>query len=59
MAYCPSVCSYRVVFSDGTVMYPNLPGHVNVYAVAEQYAKEVLSKEKSESVMVSTVERIR
>lgn len=59
MAYCPSVCSYCVVFSDGTVMYPNLPGHANVYAVAEQYAKEVLSKEKNTSVTVTTVERIR
>lgn len=59
MAYCPSVCSYCVVFSDGTVMYPNLPGNVNVYVVAEQYAKEVLMKGKSIPVTVTTVERIR
>lgn len=59
MAYCPSACSYRVMFSDGTIMYPNLPGHVNVYEVAKQYAKEVLTKTKNDPVTVTNVERIR
>ena len=45
MAFCPSVCSYRVVFSDGTIMYPRVPGHVDIYRLAEQYARETLSKD--------------
>lgn len=45
MAFCPSVCSYRVAFSDGTVMYPRVPGHVDIYRLAEQYARETLSKD--------------
>lgn len=59
MACCPSICSYRVVFSDGTVMYPNLPGNVNVYAIAEQYARESLTKNKNDPVTVTNIERIR
>ena len=56
MAYCPSVCSYRVVFSDGTVMYPRLPGHADVYAVANKYAKETLSKGKDVPVTVISIQ---
>ena len=59
MAYCPSVCSYRVVFSDGTVMYPHLPGNVNVYVIAEQYARESLTKNENDPVTVTNIERIR
>ena len=59
MAFCPSVCAYRVVFSDGTVTYPNLPGHVDVYRLAEQYARETLSKGKTMPVTVISVESIR
>ena len=33
MTYCPSVCRYRVTFSDGTIIYPELPGHVDVKKV--------------------------
>ena len=29
MTYCPSVCRYRVTFSDGTIMYSELPGDIN------------------------------
>lgn len=42
---CPSVCRYCVTFSNGRVMYPSLPGSADVYAVAEQYARETLTKE--------------
>lgn len=59
MAYCPSVCSYRVVFSNGTIMYPNLPGHVDAYSLAEQYARETLSKGKDSPVTVISIERIK
>ena len=59
MAYCPSVCSYRVVFSDGTVMYPNLPGDVNIYSLAEQYARESLTKTINDPVTVMSIEVIR
>ena len=59
MAYCPSVCSYRVTFSDGTIMYPKLPGHVNVHQLAAQYARETLSKGKDTLVTVISVEQIR
>ena len=58
MTYCPSVCSYRIAFSDGTVMYPKLPGHVDVYALAAQYARETLSKGNDSSVTVVSIERI-
>ena len=58
MAYCPSVCRYKVVFSDGTIMYPNLPGHANVYMVADQYARETLSKKAGKPVHVVSVESI-
>lgn len=58
MAYCPSVVSYRVVFSDGTVMYPNLPGSVDVVALAGQYANEVLSEGKEEPVTVVSISRV-
>lgn len=56
MAYCPSVCSYRVAFSDRTVMYPRLPGHADVYAVANKYAKEALSKGKDAPVTVISIQ---
>ena len=56
MAFCPSVCSYRVTFSDGTVMHPKLPGHVDVYRLAEQYARETLSKRSNQPVTVTTIE---
>ena len=59
MAYCPSVCSYRVVFSNGTITYPKLPGHVDVYALAAQYARETLSKGNDLAVTVVSIERIR
>jgi hypothetical protein len=36
---CPAVVQYKVTFSDGTVKFPKLPGHANVYQVAEAYAK--------------------
>ncbi|NLE05249.1 MAG: hypothetical protein GX638_10695 [Crenarchaeota archaeon] len=36
---CPAVVQYKVIFSDGTVLYPKLPGSANVYAVAFDYAK--------------------
>ena len=55
MPYCPSVCKYEVIFSDGTVMYPNLPGHVDVYAVANQYARNTLSKGKDIPVTVISI----
>ena len=58
MPYCPAVCSYCVMFSDGTVLYPNLPGHVDVYSLAEQYARETLSKEKNLYVTVTSIKRL-
>lgn len=36
---CPAVCQYKVIFSDGSVLFPRLPGSANVYQVAEAYAK--------------------
>lgn len=59
MPYCPSVCYYRVVFSDGTIRYPRLPGYVDVYDVAERYARETLSKGNDSSVTVVSIEQIR
>jgi len=56
MKSCPSVCSYRVRFSDGTIMYPRLPGHVDVYRLAEQYARETLSKDKTIQVTIISIE---
>lgn len=56
MAFCPAVCSYRVEFSDGTVMYPRLPGHVDVYALANQYARETLSKGLNTPVTVVSIQ---
>ena len=58
MTYCPSVCRYRVTFSDGTIMYPELPGHVDVKKLAWQYARETLTKERGWSVIVLDIERI-
>lgn len=58
MVFCPSVCSYRVTFSDGTVMYPRIPGHVDVYQLAEQYARETLSKKSKEPVTVTSIESL-
>ena len=40
MPFCPSCIKYKVVFADGNVLFPSLPGSANVYAVANQYAKE-------------------
>lgn len=40
MPFCPSVVRYKVVFADGNVLFQSLPGSANVYAVADQYAKE-------------------
>jgi hypothetical protein len=37
---CPAVVQYKVVFSDGRVLWPKLPGNVNVFVVASQYAKD-------------------
>ena len=59
MTHCPSVCSYRVMFSDGTIMYPELPGHVDVRKLAWQYARETLSKGNDSSVTVVSIDRIR
>lgn len=56
MTHCPSVCTYRVIFSDGTIIHPQLPGHVNAWSIAKQYAKETLSKGKDEPVTVVSVE---
>lgn len=58
MTYCPSVCRYRVTFSDGTVTNPTLPGNVDVRALADQYARETLSKGKDRLVIVVTIERL-
>lgn len=35
----PVVVRYRVVFANGTVLFPNLPGSVDATAVAIAYAK--------------------
>ena len=43
-------------FSDGTVLYPKLPGSVNVSALAEQYAVGTLSK-NGKMVYVVSIER--
>ena len=56
MPFCPAVCCYRVQFSDGTVLYPKLPGSVNVSALAEQYAVGTLSK-NGKMVYVVSIER--
>ncbi len=37
----PAVCSYHVIFSNGDVKYPKLPGHVDVYHLAESFAKSL------------------
>jgi len=37
---CPAIVQYKVVFSDGRVLWPKLPGNVNVFVVASQYAKD-------------------
>lgn len=58
MANCPSVCTYRVSFSDGTTLYPELPGHVDVVQLAGQYAKETLTTDNN-LVTVVSIERIR
>ncbi|WP_206459419.1 hypothetical protein [Anaerovorax sp. IOR16] len=36
---CPAVVQYKVVLANGEVLFPKLTGSVNVYAVAESYAK--------------------
>ena len=56
--FCPAVIQYRVTFSDGTVQYPKLPGSADVYRIAEQYARETLSK-PGNPVTVISVEVIR
>ena len=58
MPFCPAVVQYRVTFSDGTVNYPKLPDSVDVYRIAEQYARETLS-EPGNPVTVMSVETIR
>jgi len=37
---CPAVCKYRVTFENGEIKYPNIPGSVDIYTLANNYAKE-------------------
>ena len=49
--FCPAVVKYRVIFADGTIIYPYFPGNVDPYAVASVNAA-------ARNTSVVSVERI-
>lgn len=55
---CPSVIRYKVSFSDGSIIYPSLPGSANVSAVASQYAKETLTPKAGTEIHVVSIKMI-
>lgn len=40
MPNCPAVVQYKIVFENGEVKFPKLPGSADVVKVASNYAKE-------------------